>query len=92
MMNTDKHDQIWTHTPKYIKNVSSSSTFNMHVHVVRSPDWPGMGVTKPISSVPLYFQIFSTVKTHVNYKIWRSYLTGVNAAELRRHLPNIYVI
>ena len=40
-MNTDKHDQIWTHTPKYIENVCSSSTFNMHVHVVGSPDWPG---------------------------------------------------
>ena len=39
-MNTEKHDQIWTHTPKYFKNVCSRSTFNMHVHVVSSPDWP----------------------------------------------------
>ena len=28
-MNTDKH-QIWTHTPKYFKNVSSSSTHDPH--------------------------------------------------------------
>ena len=40
-MNVDKHDQIWTHTPKYFKNVCRSSTFNMHVHEVSSPDWPG---------------------------------------------------
>ena len=39
-MNTDKH-QIWTHTRKYFKNVYSSSTFDMDVHVVSSPDWPG---------------------------------------------------
>ena len=25
-MNADKHDPIWTHTPKYFKNVSRSST------------------------------------------------------------------
>ena len=59
------------------------------------PDWgfsPGVGVTKPISSVPLFPQILSTVKTHFNYKIWRSYLTGVTAAELGRHLPNMNVI
>ena len=30
--------------------------------------YPGVGVTKPISSVPLFPQILSTVKTHVNYK------------------------
>ena len=35
-MNAGKHDQIWTHAPKYFKNVCSSSTFNMHVHVVSS--------------------------------------------------------
>ena len=50
MMNTDKHDQIWTHIPKYFKNVSSSSTFNMHVHVVSSPDWQAIGVA--IRSIP----------------------------------------
>ena len=37
-------------------------------------------------------QIFSTVKTYVNYKISRLYLTVITAAELRRHLPNMNVI
>ena len=52
----------------------------------------GMGVTKPIFSVPLFPQIFSSVKTHVNYKISHLYLAGVTATELQRHLPNINVI
>ena len=46
---------------------------------------PGVGVTKPISSVPLFSEFFSIVKTHVNY-IDNLYLTGVAAAELRWHL------
>ena len=50
-MNTDKRDQIWTYIPQYFKNISRSSTFNMHVHVVSSPDWPGhIGVA--IRSIP----------------------------------------
>ena len=50
------------------------------------------GVTKPISSVPLFSEIFSIVKTHVSYWISRLYLTGVAAAQLRWHLSNINVI
>ena len=47
---------------------------------------PGVEVTKPISSVPLFYQIFSIVKTYVSYSISRSYLVGVTAAQLREHL------
>ena len=54
--------------------------------------WPGVGVTKPISSVPLFSEIFSIAKTHVCYWISRLYLTGVAAAQLRWHLSNINVI
>ena len=43
-------------------------------------------------SVPLISQFFSIVKTMVTYWITRSYLTGVTAAELRWHLPNMKVI
>ena len=53
---------------------------------------PGVGVTKPISSVPLFSKIFSIVKTHVSSRISRSYLAGVAAAQLRWHLSNINVI
>ena len=52
----------------------------------------GVGVTKPISSVPLFSEFFSIIKTHVSYWISRLYLTGVAAAQLRWHLSNINVI
>ena len=52
----------------------------------------GVGVTKPISSVPLFPEFFIILKTNGIY--WRSrlYLTGVAAAQLRWHLSNINVI
>ena len=53
---------------------------------------PGVGVTKPIFSVPLFSESFSIVKTHVSYWASRLYLTGVAAAKLRWHLSNINVI
>ena len=52
----------------------------------------GVGVTKPISSVPLFSELFSIVKTHISYWMSRLYLTGVTAAQLRWHLSNINVI
>ena len=39
------------------------------------------GVTKPISSVPLFSEFISIVKRHLSYWISRSYLTGVAAAQ-----------
>ena len=53
---------------------------------------PGVGVTKPISSVPLFSQFFIIVKTYFSCYISRLYLTGVAAAQLRGHLSNINVI
>ena len=53
---------------------------------------PGVGVTKPIFSVPLFSQFFRMVKTLIICMISRWYLTGVTAAELRRHLTNMNVI
>ena len=52
----------------------------------------GVGVTKPISAVPLFFKIFFIVKTHFSCWISRLYLTGVAAAQLRGHLSNMNVI
>ena len=52
----------------------------------------GVGVTKPISSVPLFSQIFCIVKTHFTCWISRLYLTGVAAAQLRGHLSHMNVI
>ena len=51
-----------------------------------------VGVTKPISSIPLFSEFFNIVKTRVSYWISRLYLTGVTTAELRWHLSNINVI
>ena len=53
---------------------------------------PGVGVTKPISPVPLFSSFFQFVKTYVNCWISRLYLTGGAAALLRWHLSNIKVI
>ena len=70
-------------------------------HIMRLFQWlmakfttnvPGVGVTKPISSVPLFFRYFSIVKTEVSYRIARLYLTGVAVAQLRWHLSNMNVI
>ena len=44
---------------------------------------PGVGVTKPISYVPLFSEFFSVIKTHVAYWISHLYSTGVAAAQLR---------
>ena len=52
----------------------------------------GVGVTKPIFSVPLFSQCLKMIKRLVTCIISRSYLTGVTAAELRRHLTNVNVI
>ena len=52
----------------------------------------GMGVTKPISSVPLFSEFFNNAKTHVDYWISGLYLAGVAAAQLRWHLSNINMI
>ena len=41
---------------------------------------PGVGVTKPIFSVPLFSQIFRMMKTVVTWMISSSYLAGVTAA------------
>ena len=52
----------------------------------------GVGVTKPISSVQLFSEIFNIVKTHIMYSISCLYLASVAAAQLRWHLPNMNVI
>ena len=68
------------------------SMLPVHKRATRYPYRSGVGVTKPISSVPLFSEFFSIIKTHVTYWISRLYLTGVAAAQLRWHLSNINVI
>ena len=50
-----------------------------------------VGVTKPNSSIPLFSEFYSIVKTHVSYCISRLYLAGVATAQLRWHLSNMNV-
>ena len=57
-----------------------------------SQSHPGVGVIEPISSVPLFSEFFSIIKTHVTYWISRLYLTGDAAAQLWWHLSKINVI
>ena len=53
---------------------------------------PGVGVTEPICSAPLFSSFFRIVETQANYWISHLYLTGVAAAQLWRHLSNMNVI
>ena len=53
---------------------------------------PGVGVTKPTSSVPLFSQFFIIVKTYFNSWISRLYLTSVAVAQLWRNLLDMNVI
>ena len=43
-------------------------------------DTPGVGVTKPISSVPLFSHFFTFMSNLVIYGVSRSYLANVSAA------------
>ena len=60
---------------------SESLSVNVN-HIIQGYFTGTIGVTKPISSIPLFSLIFSTVKTHVSYWKSRLYLTGVTAAQL----------
>ena len=64
--------------------------------LVRSGVWsasaPGVGVTNPISSVPLFSEFFNNATTHVDYWISCLFLAGVAVAQVRWHLSNINVI
>ena len=52
----------------------------------------GVGFTEPISSVSLFSQCFSIIRTYASYWIPRPYLTGVAAAQqLWWHLSNMNV-
>ena len=50
---------------------------------------PGVGVTKPISPIPLFSQIFTIAKTLVTCWTSCSYLTGVAAAWVWWHIEGI---
>ena len=53
---------------------------------------PGVGVTKAPFVHFSVSKIFDMAKVHLRFFESHSYLTGVTAAELRRHLPNINTI
>ena len=54
--------------------------------------WTGVGVTKAPFANFSVSKIFDLAKVPVRFLESHSYLTGVTAAELRRHQPNINVI
>ena len=73
--------------------MGTSILVRRHLYIETAPKThQGWGLLSQFPPVPLFPQICSPVKTNVNYKISRSYLTGVTAAELRRHQPNMNVI
>ena len=93
---------LWGHK-RYTSHQSPKlDWFFLSKNSIKSPkgrwdNWPvitrlRVGVTKPISSVPLFSEFFSTLKTNVGYWISRLYLADVAAAQLRWHLSNMNVI
>ena len=81
----------------YLENTAlfTHKSWDMHIPkciVTTKTDRPGEEATKPISSVPLFCEIFRIFKTHISYQISRLYLTGVSAAQLRWHLSKIQII
>ena len=106
MMNMDRHEQIWTHTPKYFKNVCGSSTFNMHIYIVSSPDWPSRGschlqhslqrVTLSRNWQLIWWLMVKTQSHQIDYcnllcnLIWGS--TAVVQTHLQHLKANVYVI
>ena len=86
----------WYYGAKYVAqnfiymSITRASVFRVMTYLLPgSKPSPGVGVTKIISSVPLFCVIFSIVKTHVSYWISRLYLTGVAAAQLWWHLSDM---
>ena len=75
----------------YINHINLLATNQMTI-TKQLKTGPGVGVTKPIFSVPLFSTFSVIVKTNVSYWISRSYLAGVAAAQLRWHLSNMNVI
>ena len=53
---------------------------------------PGVGVTKSIPSVTLFWEFFSIVKTRVGYQILCLYLISITAAQLQWYKSNKNVI
>ena len=73
----------------FINTCETDNLISVWLYCLKSP---GVGVTKPNSSVPFFSEFCSIVKTHVSYCMSRLYLAGVAAAQLRWHLSNINVI
>ena len=61
-------------------------------YIINSVYRPGVGVTKAPFANFSVSKIFNLAKVPVRFPESHSHLTGVTAAELRRHLPNINVI
>ena len=84
---TQKHCKYCFYVGVCFNTVTMCHLWLQRKHVV---NWgPGVGVTEPISSIPLFSYFFNITKIHVSYWISRLYLTGVAAAQLRWHLLNM---
>ena len=80
---------LWNDLPTHFKETTDFITFKDQLQLWSGP---GVGVTKPIFSVPLFSQFFRMIKTVVTWMISSSCLAGVTAAELRRHLANMNIV
>ena len=64
--------------------------YSICLYIVTAPGLP-VGVTKPISSVPLFSEFFTIVKTRVTSSTSRSYLTGVTPVKYKSVSNNLRV-
>ena len=76
------------------KSCKSIASRISHSHIIEDHTliiWSKMGVTKSICPLH-YIPFFIIIKTHFTCIMLCSHLAGITAAELQRHLSNIYVI
>ena len=91
---TDSWTFVWRYTESHFyismyQNVSEM--ISVWCNYNRADSGSGVGVTQPISPVPLFSEFFSIVKIY-EYWISRPYSRSVSAAQLRWHLSNMNVI
>ena len=87
----------WRHNGKerpcshvHHRNDRCQRVLSKYKNIIENP--PGVGVTKAPFANFSVSTIFEFAKVPVRFPESHSYLTGVTAAELRQHLPNINVI
>ena len=85
-------NSVLTQATKTLDNYGRHSDLKLGAMYVMTATHPGVGVTKALFVNFSVSKIFDFAKVPGRFFESHSYLAGVTAAELRRHLPNINMI